>query len=178
MVTELGSYGINLQLTATVKIGNTGQGYQDKLTQIGLLNNNTAVKSCFENTEDDLNDLQKMARNTTNLCLKEFDQNVETLEIDSKYKIDVYATKVQEMVYRFNLCTSTDTNCLDAVAAEITKQIEELPTKILSEVSKANESGDNLKQSTQDCSDQGFAQLIINSDSIILAINSCIENLS
>lgn len=181
MVTDLQTYVIHTGVTAKLKIENAGPTYQDKFSQIKLLNSNAAFEICFENTENELYALPGIAWNNTDSYVENVFTDIDTLNSDSKYIIDVYATKVQEMAYRFNLCSSNDSNitkCLDIVAAEIKKQTEELPTKILSQVSQANESGDNLKQSTQTYLDQVFAQLIIKSDSLILKTTTCIEELS
>lgn len=110
-------------------------------------------------------------------CVGDTHNEADTIINDSKYYADVQFTKVNQIEFQLNTCTSDSILCISPILTTIQQEMIDLPNKIKLEVDKTDKLAETLKILYNDCQTLEVTKYSGKSNGIISEIFACITTL-
>lgn len=129
---------------------------------------------CFDDNEYEITSLPQKYRNIINNCLEPLNKDLDDIQINSNYTIDIHINEVESYAYQITLCKN-EVLCLTSIITNIAIATESIPTKVDIELDKASTQIDALKVPIERCMNNSTNTMILEANNILDVISKCIS---
>lgn len=130
---------------------------------------------CLQWREAVVLELPNRCRNDMNDCLKPLDDEVEVVNTNANYTIDIIVTDVDAYDFQLKQCNG-QILCLTSLITDIALAEERIPTKVQQQIDDASEQLDALKVPIGECMDAAAAYMVETGDGVVDYIGECLED--
>lgn len=132
------------------------------------------IDTCFGENEYSITSLPQKYRNIINSCLAPLGKDLDDIQINSNYTIDIHINEVESYAYQITLCKN-EILCLTSLITKIAIATESIPAKVEIELNKASAQIDALEVPIGNCMNDSTNSMVLEANDLLDSISECIS---